>query len=84
MSTRQKKTLNMIALTTSKANAQNLTCFATFIVTAILAVVVMLVAIILPAKAENVTEIICWISMCLEAISAILGIVASWIKRNAL
>lgn len=84
MSTRQKKTLNMIALTTSKANAQNLTCFVTFIVTAILAVVVMLVAIILPAKAENVTGTICWISMCLEAISAILGIVASWIKRNAL
>ena len=79
-----KKTFDMVAITPQKANAQSLTCCITFISTAFLAVALMLVACVLPARISNVTEIVCWISMGLEAISIGLGCVAFWIKRNAL
>lgn len=78
-----KKNIDMVALEVGKANAQNMTCFITFIATAVLAIAMMLVACVLPAMV-NVTEITCWISMALEAIAAGLGCVACWIKRNAL
>ena len=74
-----KKTIDMIAITTTKANAQNFTCFITF-----LAIAMILVACVLPAMVATVTETICWISMGLEAASIGLGFVAMWIKRNAL
>jgi hypothetical protein len=44
----------------------------------------MLVACVLPAMITTVTEITCWISMGLEAMSIGLGCVAFWIRRNAL
>lgn len=79
-----KKTIDMVAITPAKANAQNMTCFITFVTTGFLSVVLMLVACVLPAMITTVTEIICWISMGLEAVSIGLGYVAAWIKRNAL
>ena len=79
-----KKTIDMIAITPGKANAQSLTCCVAFISTALLAVALMLVACVLPAMISNVTEIICWVSMGLEAASIALGCIACWIKRNAL
>lgn len=79
-----KKTIDMIAITAAKANAQNFTCFVTFIATAFLAIAMILVACVLPAMVTTVTETICWISMGLEAASIGLGVVAIWIKRNAL
>ena len=79
-----KKTYDMVALPTSKANAQHFTCFITFIATGLLAIGMMLVACVLPAMMETVTETTCWISMGLEAASIGLGFVAMWIKRNAL
>lgn len=79
-----KNTIDMIAITPSKANAQNLTCFITFISTTFLAIAFMLVACVLPAMVTNATETICWISMALEAMSIGLGCVAFWIKKNAL
>ena len=79
-----KKTIDMIAITQAKANAQNFTCFVTFIATGFLAIAMILVACVLPAMVETVTETICWISMGLEAASIGLGVVAIWIKKNAL
>jgi hypothetical protein len=73
----------MVAITPKKANAQSLTCFVTLIVTACLAAILMITAFILPTML-TVTEIICWVSMALEAASIGLGAVAYWIKRNAL
>ena len=78
-----KKALDMVAINTPKANAQNLTCFIAFVAACALSIVFMLVACIMPALV-NVTKIICWVSMALEAMSAGLGWVAYWIKRNAL
>ena len=78
-----KKTLDMVAIDTKKANAQNLTCFITFIAAVTLAIGLFLVACVLPAMTD-VTEVICWISMGLEAVAVGLGFVAYWIKRNAL
>ena len=78
-----KKTVDMIALEVSKANAQNLTCFITFITTAAVSIFLMLVACVLPAIV-NVTEITCWISMALEAVSIGLGFIAYWIHHNTL
>lgn len=79
-----KKTLDMIAITPAKANAQHFTCFITFIATSFLAVAMLLVACVLPAMVTTVTETICWISMGLEAAAIGLGVVAIWIKKNAL
>lgn len=79
-----KKTIDMIAIPPAKANAQNFTCFITFLATGFLAIAMMLVACVLPAMVVTVTETICWISMGLEAASIGLGVVAVWIKRNAL
>jgi hypothetical protein len=79
-----KKTIDMVAITPAKANAQQSTCFITFLATGLLAIGMMLVACVLPAMMETVTETICWISMGLEAVSIGLGYVAAWIKRNAL
>ena len=79
-----KKTIDMVAITPNKANAQSLTCCITFIATALLAVALMLVACVIPAMISSVTEVICWISMGLEAVSIGLGCIAFWIKRNAL
>lgn len=78
-----KKNIDMVAIEVRKANAQNMTCLITFIAAVTLAVGLMLVACVLPAMVD-VTEIICWISMFLEAVSIGLGCVAYWIKRNAL
>ena len=78
-----KKNIDMVAIEVTKAHAQNMTCFITFVATAILSIALMLVACVLPAMV-TVTEIICWISMFLEAVSIGLGCVAYWIKRNAL
>lgn len=82
--TTNKKAIAYEAITAKKANAQSLTCFITFIATTALAITFMLVACVAPAMITNVTEVTCWISMALEAISAGLGYVAYWIKRNAL
>lgn len=79
-----KKTIDMIAIPPAKANAQNFTCFITFLATGFLAIAMMLVACVLPAMVVTVTETTCWISMGLEAASIGLGVVAVWIKRNAL
>lgn len=79
-----KKTIDMIAITAEKANAQNCTCFITFLATGFLAIAMMLVACVLPAMVATVTETICWISMGLEAASIGLGVVAIWIKKHAL
>ena len=79
-----KKAIEMVAFSTKKANAQNLTCFIAFIAATALAIIFMLVACVVPAMITNVTEVTCWISMALEAVSAGLAYVAYWIKRNAL
>lgn len=78
-----KKNIDMVAIEIKKANAQNLTCFITFIAVAALAAICMVVACILPALVTT-TEITCWISMALEAIAIALGFVAYWIKTNTL
>lgn len=78
-----KKDIDMVAITTSKANAQNMTCFTTFIVTTAASIFLMLFACVFPAIVEA-TKIVCWISMFLEAVSIGLGCLAFWIKRNAL
>lgn len=78
-----KKQIDMVAMTPQKANAQNMTCFIAFIVTAALSIFLMLVACVLPAIVR-VTQITCWISMALEAISIVFGFVAYWIHHNAL
>lgn len=79
-----KKTYDMVALPPSKANAQHFTCFITFIATGLLTIGMMLVACVLPAMMETVTETTCWISMGLEAASIGVGYASLWIKRNAL
>lgn len=78
-----KKEVNMVAVQTKRANAQTLTCFIAFIATAVLAVAMVIAACALPVL-FNVTAVICWISMALEAASVGLGFVAYWVKRNAL
>ena len=78
-----KKNIDMVAIEVTKANAQNMTCFITFVATTVLAIALMLVACVMPAMV-NVTEVTCWLSMTLEAISIGLGCVAYWVKRNAL
>ena len=75
--------INMVAMPPKKANAQSLTCFVAFIATVLLSVTMMTAACVLPVLFD-VTAIICWISMALEAASAGLGLVAYWIKRNAM
>lgn len=79
-----KKTIDMVAITPAKANAQNFTCFVTCAAAGILAIAMILVACVLPAMVENITETICWISMGLEAGALALGCIAVWIKKNAL
>ena len=79
-----KKTVEMVAITIKKANAQNLTCFTAFIVSTALSVLLMIIACVMPAMIVNVTEVTCWASMVLEATSICLGCIAYWIKRNAL
>lgn len=78
-----KKTIDMVAITPQKANAQNLTCFVAFIASAVIAVILMLVACVLPALVTP-TAVICWISMALEAASIGLAYIAYWIKIKAL
>ncbi len=79
-----KKTYDMVAMIPTKANAQQLTCFVAFIAAILLAIALMVVAVSLPLMVDNATKEMCWTSMALEAISAGLGFVALWIKRNAL
>lgn len=79
-----KKTIDMVTIETKKANSQSLTCFITFITAATLCVALILVACVLPAVVNEVTETICWISMALEATSVGFGFIAYWIKRNTL
>ena len=79
-----KKILEMVAISAKKANAQSLTCFIAFITATALAVILMLVACVAPAMIADVTEVTCWVSMALEAISIGLGYIAYWIKKNAL
>lgn len=78
-----KKDIDMVAITPKKANAQNMTCFIAFIATTAMAIFLMLTACVLPAI-TNVTAVICWSSMFLEAMSIGIGYLAFWIKRNAL
>jgi hypothetical protein len=78
-----KKTIDMVAITPDKANAQNMTCFITFITTTAFAIFLMLAACVLPTITP-VTAVVCWSSMFLEAVSIGLGYLALWIKRNAL
>ena len=78
------KTYDMIAISPTKANAQQLTCFIAFIAAILMAIVLMIVAVSLPLMIDNATKEMCWISMALEAISAGMVFVAVWIKRNAL
>ena len=80
----RKKVIDMVAITPKRANAQTLTCFITFLTTAFISIAMMLVACVLPTMVETVTETTCWISMGLEAASIGLGVVAFWIKKNAL
>lgn len=79
-----KKMIDMVAITTKKANAQNFTCFITCLVTGFITITTMIVACTLPALVTEVTETICWVSMGLEATSLVFGITTCWIKRNAL
>lgn len=79
----KNSTIDMVAIEPKKANAQNLTCFIACIAIAVLAIMAMATACILP-KLMNVTEATCWICMALEAASAGLGFVAFWIKQNTL
>ena len=79
-----KKVIDMVAMTTDKANAQHFTCAVTFLVTGFLAVAMMLVGCVLPAMVDTVTETTCWISMGLEAGAIGLGCIAIWIKKHAL
>ena len=78
-----KKNIDMVAITPAKANAQNLTCFITFITATAVSIFLMLSACVLPALIP-VTEMVCWFSMFLEAASIGIGYLAFWIKRNAL
>lgn len=78
-----KKNIDMVAITPKKANAQNATCFATFIVSTVVAVFLIIFACAFPVIVPT-TEIVCWISMLLEAIAICLGYIAFWIHRNAL
>lgn len=78
-----KKTIDMVAITPQKANAQNLICFSTFIVAAVASAFLMVLACAFPALVPT-TEVVCWISMFFEAISICLGCIAFWIRRNAL
>ena len=78
-----KKNIDMVAVEVAKANAQNLVCFATFIVSAVASAFLMVLACAFPALVPT-TEIVCWISMFFEAMSICLGCIAFWIKRNAL
>ena len=78
------KYIDMVAITPKRANAQTLTCFITFLATAFVSIVTMLIACVLPTMIETTTETICWISMGLEATSICVGYLALWIKRNAL
>jgi hypothetical protein len=77
------KFIDMAAVPTQKANAQSLTCFVSFIASASIAVLTMIVAILLPVLCTP-TAVICWISLILEATSIGLGGIAWWIKINAL
>jgi hypothetical protein len=77
------KNVDMVAIQTKKANAQNLTCFIAFVASASIAGILMAVAWALPAIIA-VTKITCWISMVLEAAAIGLVFVACWIKKNAL
>ena len=79
----KKNNIDMVAIVPKKANAQNLTCFVTFIVTACLAVILMIMAWALPALVIT-TQVICWVCMALEASAAGLAWIAYWIKCNAL
>lgn len=79
-----KKMIDMVAITSKKANAQNFTCFITCLVTGFLTITMMLVACALPVLVTEVTKTICWISMGLEASSLVFGMITCWIKRNAL
>ena len=80
----KKGTIDLVAITPKKANAQSLTCFITFLATALLSIGMMIVGCVLPAVATEITKAICWISMGFEAGSLMFGIIAYWIKRNAL
>ena len=78
-----KKTIDMVAIQTKKANAQNLICFITFVTTAILAVILMIAACVIPVIV-NTTAVTCWICMAMEAVAIFLGFASYWIKTNAL
>ena len=80
---KENKVIDLVTLEAKKANAQSLTCFVSCIATAVIATIMMIAACALPVLC-NVTAIICWVSMALEAASAGLGFVAYWIWRNAL
>jgi hypothetical protein len=78
-----KKNIDMVAIETRKANAQNMTCFVAFIAITAIAAILMLMACILPVIVIT-TKLVCWVAMALEAIAIGLGYVAYWIKRNTL
>ena len=78
-----KKDIDMVAMTPQKANAQNLTCFVAFVVSVLIAILMLCTAIALPLIV-SASAVICWVCMALEAASAGLGFVAYWIQCNAL
>lgn len=78
-----KKTLDMVAITPDKANAQNLTCFITFITATAFSIFLMIFACVMPTILP-VTAGVCWVAMFFEAISIGIGYLAFWVKRNAL
>ena len=80
----KKDIIDMVAITPKRANAQTLTCFITFLATALASIVMMLIGCVLPTMVETVKETTCWISMGLEAASIAFGFIAYWIKCNAL
>ena len=79
-----KKTIDMVAMTPQKANAQQLVCFVSFLTTSFLSIMSMLIACVLPTIVTEVTATICWSSMACEACSLVLGVIAYWIRRNSL
>lgn len=78
-----KESINMVAIETKKANAQNLTCFVAFIAATTLAVILMIVACSLPVV-TTVTQTTCWVSMAFEAAAICLGFISYWIKKHTL
>lgn len=83
MSKNSKKIYEYTGIESSKANAQEKTCVIATIAAGALAILLGIMAFLLPLVTES-TPIICWSSMLIEAVAAVLGYVAWWINRHCL